>query len=456
MSALSKVRGVNIRKDDTRRMEDEARMMELKMEMLRKTLDCPDSSRTGVNGGSENGSRWRSGTAKKPIRTGYVKDVLETKPTRPSQGKQPRGDAGARPRDAVPENTLPPFGGNLAASRGESARTTPRQAEAQGTFGSVLAGTVAPALTADRASSNLQAAMQHQSREALEVEAFLAGLGLDRYVSLFNEHGFDCMEVVREMQESHMRDIGMAAGHALKLRKRLAELNPAPAPAPAPTPAAAAATQSGSLPSTTQKRVSFGQTEEAKVRSPSGTGTGAGGGSLLDGHYDEAAQNSAFQDAVRAWREGCTPDEGQPAKVEAAATTPKALPGSFWSGVGAGDVNLERCSTPVTTPAGTMTSPSETQHDPAPSEEKLCCYQCYKQFFARYAVERRSQLGDQTPRRLCSDVCANLWMATQQAKANEVQTRHERLAKLEEMKRAMDYELQAAQVETGAEPAVAA
>lgn len=452
MSALSKVRGVNISKDDTRRMEDEARKMELKMEMLRKTLDAPDAVRSGGNGGSDNASRWRSGTAKKPIRTGYVKDVLDTKPTRPSQGKQPRGDAAARPRDAVLENTLPPFGGNLAASQSESARTTPRQAEAQVTVGSALGGPAAPAGTA---VSNLQAALQHQSREALEVEAFLAGLGLDRYVSLFNEHGFDCMEVVREMEECHMRDIGMAAGHALKLRKRLAELNPVPAPTPAPAPAVLAPS-SGSLSNATQKRVSFGHTEEAKVRSPSGTGTGTGGGSLLDGHYDEAAETSAFQDAVRAWREGRAPDEGQAARIESAAATPKASPGSFWSSVGADDVNLERCSTPVKAPAGTMTSQSDPQHNPAPSEEKLCCYQCYKQFFARYAVERRSQLGDQTTRRLCSDVCANLWMATQQAKADEVQTRHEKLAKLEEMKRAMDYELQASQMETGAEPVLAA
>jgi len=452
MSVKQSVRGVIISKDDTRRMEDEARKMELKMEMLRKTLDAPDATRSGGNGGGDNGSRWRSGTAKKPIRTGYVKDVLEKKPTRPSQGKQPPSDATARPRDTVLENTLPPFGGNLAASREESARTTPRQAEAQVTFVSALGGTLPPAGTA---ASNLQAALQHQSREGLEVEAFLAGLGLDRYVSLFNEHGFDCMEVVQEMQESHMRDIGMATGHALKLRKRLAELNPVPAPAPAPAPSAVAP-QSGSLSSSTQKRVSFGHTEEAKVRSPSGTGTGTGGGSLLDGHYDEAAQNSAFQDAVRAWRGERAPDEGQPARVEAAATTPKALPGSFWSTVGTDDVNLERCSTPVKAPAGTMTLQSDPQHNPAPSEEKLCCYQCYKQFFARHAVERRSPLGDQTTRRLCSDVCANLWMATQQAKADEVQTRHEKLAKLEEMKRAMDYELQASQMETGAEPAVAA
>jgi len=447
MSALSKVRGVNISKDDTRRMEDEARKMELKMDMLRKTLDGPDANRNSGRGGGDSGSRWQSGSAKKPLRTGYVKDVLETKPTRPSHGKQPRDNSGVRPRDAAAENAT----GSHSASQAESGQTTPTQAVAQSTFSSAVAGTTAPPATGGRASSNLQAALQQQSRLALEVEAFLAGLGLDRYVSLFMEHGFDCMEVVQEMEESHMRDIGMATGHALKLRKRLAELNPAPTPSPAPAPApVAAATQSGSLSSTAQKRVSFGCTEEAKVRSP---GSGTGGGSLLDGHFDEEEAKASFQDAVRAWRSGEATDAGQPAKAEPAPAAEKAASGSFWSSVGADEVSLEPS---VSAPAGTSTAQSETQHDPAPSEDKLCCYQCYKQFFAKYAVERCSPLQDQTARRLCSDICANLWVASMQAKAEELQQRHEKLAKLEEMRRAMEYELKASQVETGAEPAVAA
>ncbi|CAK0825731.1 unnamed protein product [Prorocentrum cordatum] len=46
------------------------------------------------------------------------------------------------------------------------------------------------------------------SPEAAEVEAFLASSGLDRYLGPFLEHGFDCMDVVRDMEESHMRDVG--------------------------------------------------------------------------------------------------------------------------------------------------------------------------------------------------------------------------------------------------------
>jgi hypothetical protein len=441
MSALSKVRGVNICKDDTRRMEDEARKMELKMDMLRKTMEGADAKNSGRSGG-DGGSRWKSGSAKKPIRSGYVKDVLESKPTRSAVGNKTQ----LRPRDAAPENS-----GSHSGSCAASGQTTPTAveaaAEAQDTFAGVLGATGATADKTTRAAANLQAAMQQHSKEGLEVEAFLASLGLDRYVSLFMEHGFDCIEVVQEMEESHMRDIGMAAGHALKLRKRLAELKPAPAPQPAPR-AAPPAVATGASAGATQKRVSFGDTEQAPPPC-SGTATGDGGGSLLDGHYDEEEQTRGFQEAIRAWREG-----GKPAKAEAPVAAPKLSAGSFWNCVGGDEVNLDRCSTPVSTPAGTMTLASETQHDPAPSEEKLVCYRCYKQFYAKYCVERASPLPDGSIRRLCSESCANLWIATMNAKAEEFLQRQEKLAKLQEMKRVMDYE--ASIIETGTEVAVAA
>jgi len=442
MSALSKVRGVNISKDDTRRMEDEARKMELKMDLLRKTLDGGDATRKPGSAGADS-SRWKSGSAKKPLRSGYVKDVLEAKPPgRTSQSK--RADSGTRSRDTVPEGNA-----SGSASRIASGQTTPTQAQPDGNFTSMLAGHGAPVEPPNRAASNLQAALHRQSRESMEVEAFLAGLGLDRYVSLFLEHGFDCMEVVKEMQESHMRDIGMATGHVIKLRKRLAELTPAPAP-----PAAPAEAQSGSL-SGTQKRVSFGSAEQAPERPPSGgTATAVGGGSLLNGHFDEDESKSSFQEAVRAWREGRSEGEGSPTKDEALATPAKMASGSFWTSVGGDEVNLERCSTPIVAATDVMMQ-SETQHDPAPGEDKICCYQCYKQFFAKYAVERASPLADQGMRRLCSESCANLWIASMQAKAAELQQRQEKLAKLEEMRRVMEYEPKAVG-DAGAEPAVAA
>merc|ERR1712146_793672 len=130
---------------------------------------------------------------------------------------------------------------------------------------------------------------------------------------------------------------------------------------------------------------------------------------------------------------------GSSEKVKDPPAAPKA-PGSFWSSVGGDEVNLERCSTPIAAPTGGVVQ-SETQHDAAPGEDKLCCYQCYKQFFAKYAVERCSPLPDQTVRRLCSENCASLWIASMQAKAEEYQQRQEKLAKLEEVQRVMEAEM---------------
>jgi len=439
-------------------MEDEARKMELKLELLRKTLDSgPElSSSAKSNGGAagasgDSGGRWRSGTAKKPLRNGYVKDVLE----------KPRASGKAKARDTPADSTQ--------GSRGGSGCATPtREASeplAQGSFAGALgspsprqpSGAPPPPNAGGRAAANLQAAMSMQNRESKEVEDFLSSLGLDRYVGLFMEHGFDCMEVVTEMQECHMREIGMATGHALKLRKRLTELNPAPtspAPAaPAPAAPAAATTAQSSMNSAgqTQKRVSFGGAELQTVT------TEGGSGSLLDGPaFDEEESKASFQEAIRAWREGRNVDSSS--KAVANESTPKAV-GSFWSKLGDDEVNLERCSTPVTSPKA-----SETQHDPAPGDVKICCYQCYKQYFAKYTIERESPLPDRSIQRFCSEACADRWTTSMEAKAEELRKRQEKLVKLEEMEKAFELEraanraaaAAAAETNPAPEPATAA
>jgi hypothetical protein len=299
--------------------------------------------------------------------------------------------------------------------------------------------------------------MSQQTQDSAEVEAFLADLKLDRYVRLFMDHGFDCMETVMEMEESHMRDIGMAPGHVIKLRKHLAELKPQPTPAPA-----VAAGGSDTL-----RRVSFGTTEKVEVPvRPSEDGVGCGAGSSLwDGPgFDEAASAAGFQEALNAWRTG---GKSAPAQ-EPVASAPKVA-GSFWSTVGGDEVDLVRASTPlgrvpadislgggvdgVATQAG-----SEAPKSPvSPGGEKICCYQCYKQFFAKYAVERRSPLPDQAMRRFCSEACGDAWIGTQEAKAEALKKRREQIEKMQEMQRALaaENQLVVQDLEADALPAVA-
>merc|ERR1712046_354950 len=103
-----------------------------------------------------------------------------------------------------------------------------------------------------------------------------------------------------------------------------------------------------------------------------------------------------FQEAVRAWREGRNAEKIQP---EVPATPSKFAPGAFWSSLGENEVNLGRCSTPLTL---------QSQTQPAnPSDKRISCYHCYKQFYSNYAVERCSPMPDHTIRKLCSEDCAN-------------------------------------------------
>lgn len=423
MSALSKARSVTVRREDSRRLEDEARRMESKLEVLRRTLDSP----SGYPPAADSGSRWKSGSSGKPITRGYVKGVLEAKAKAKPPGKP------GKPQEATAREEVPapgPAVGNVVGpgAAASSAAVAPGTQREEAAESGASGGT--------RAASNLQANLRKQGDEALEVEGFLAELKLDRYVGLFMEHGFDCMDVVKDMEDSHMRDIGMASGHIIKLRKKLTELAPPPGE--------------------TQRRVTFGETVEAPEKPTPKTqdGSNTGSAGLSTGNFDEEESAASFQEALRAWREGREPTPGTPAKSSSGpapqktAATTAASGGSFWASVGGGEMDLSRASPTPRASAGTDTATE--QHHPAPGEEKLCCFQCYRQFFARHAIERTAP-GAPRAVRVCSEACASKWEEATRAKAEALQKRQEQLLKMQELQRAM-----AAGEEAGAAGAPAA
>lgn len=413
--------------------------MEAKLEMLRRTVDTAEPAKSGPGGDS---GRWRGGSAAKPLTKGYVKGVLDTKP-RARSGSQQRASPNGL---SAAEETAREAGG----AGGGSGRATPTQPAPQGRVGELTmaqsGASAAAASSSSRAAVNLQAHMQQQSNDGLEVEAFLASLKLDRYVSLFMEQGFDCMDVVQEMQESHMKDIGMAPGHILKLRKKIAELAPPSAAPPPPAPHPPAQDLDTTRPAAV-RQVSFGRTEEVPLKSGASAGTG-GGSNLLDGGFNEDESAASFQEALRAWREGRGTSGPTAAGTSAGntgpASSPKATPGAFWSSLGDCEMDLVRCSTPLKPPAepsaGSAQAETEAQQGPSGGEEKLCCYQCYKQFFAKYAVERECALpdtGGNKVKKLCSEACAERWAAAAEAKAEANRKRQEQLEKMQEMQRAV-------------------
>lgn len=412
-----------VRKDDTRRIEDEARKMELKLDMLRKTMEATEPATKGSDGG-----RWKNGAPSKPLTKGYVKGVLEA--PKKMRNSQQKPDVSAR------------SGGSSINVSGKNTPTPPAQeghvsellgnSRANVEAATTQAPTIVPPAMQGTAANNLQAAMLRQSDEARNVETFLAELKLDRYVGLFMEHGFDCMEVVKEMQECHMQDIGMAAGHILKLKKKLAEFAPVTTNFPSATG-----------PGTTQRRVTFNgavNTPQASGGKTSSSHTENTSSNLMHGQFSEEDSAASFQDALRAWREGR--DDADP--VPSSSKPAVKATGSFWSTVGGGEMDLERASTPLRTPTELAQAEIETQHGPAPGDDKLCCYQCYKQFFAKHAVERHSPLPEGGMKRLCSEACAELWAATMQEKMDALQKRQKQLGKMQEMHRAIEEETRAA------------
>ncbi|CAD7938719.1 unnamed protein product [Amoebophrya sp. A25] len=189
-----------------------------------------------------------------------------------------------------------------------------------------------------QASSNLAAALDRQKAELAEVQEILAELALTRYQTVFEENGFDSREVMLEMTEEHMQELGMALGHRIKLRKWIHATRPGGAPDQGGTPGvmspaktlrpppgvviggttvnnqprmvAAAGAQAGASRSEENNGgvVSIANKQPGapkgilKNKDDSGATTSFASNSLLDGEYDEAAEAAAFKEAVMAWR----------------------------------------------------------------------------------------------------------------------------------------------------------
>eukprot|EP01022_Parablepharisma_sp_SALTPOND_P017847 TRINITY_DN289_c0_g1_i1.p6 TRINITY_DN289_c0_g1~~TRINITY_DN289_c0_g1_i1.p6 ORF type:complete len:239 (-),score=54.86 TRINITY_DN289_c0_g1_i1:8086-8802(-) len=70
-----------------------------------------------------------------------------------------------------------------------------------------------------------------------EVESFLGGIGMQKYLQTFIKNGFEDLETILELRDADFTAMGIPLGHKLKMLKKIKELKPAePKPAPAPQP----------------------------------------------------------------------------------------------------------------------------------------------------------------------------------------------------------------------------
>merc|ERR550514_459863 len=100
---MSKVRSVQVTKADGKRLEEEARKMEAKLNMLRGLMeDGGEGPKASGNG------RWSSGGLQKPLRRNYVSEVIKNPAPAPGREKQ-------RPAmDFQPPAPRPPAGSGRA------------------------------------------------------------------------------------------------------------------------------------------------------------------------------------------------------------------------------------------------------------------------------------------------------------------------------------------------------
>eukprot|EP00437_Effrenium_voratum_P008529 CAMPEP_0181429544 /NCGR_PEP_ID=MMETSP1110-20121109/17257_1 /TAXON_ID=174948 /ORGANISM="Symbiodinium sp., Strain CCMP421" /LENGTH=604 /DNA_ID=CAMNT_0023552821 /DNA_START=49 /DNA_END=1861 /DNA_ORIENTATION=- len=89
--------------------------------------------------------------------------------------------------------------------------------------------------------------MPRRTPEMDRVAQFLQECGLSQYTEVMRRAGFDDMETLQEIEDSHLKALGVLPGHMIKIKKRLRGYTgqgptPTPAPATARAPAPRAAT----------------------------------------------------------------------------------------------------------------------------------------------------------------------------------------------------------------------
>ncbi|CAG9311446.1 unnamed protein product [Blepharisma stoltei] len=56
-----------------------------------------------------------------------------------------------------------------------------------------------------------------------EVEQFLASIGMEKYASAFQDNGIDDLEILCELNEAHLEQLGVPLGHRIKILKKIRE-----------------------------------------------------------------------------------------------------------------------------------------------------------------------------------------------------------------------------------------
>ena len=226
-------------------LEQEAKRMEQKLSELREFMQQQKQARENAPR-QKDGSRWRSGTTQKPI-SGYSELVMSYKP-RPNSKKSQKPK-----QEYVPTNSLIP---------------------------------------------------QESNNQVLE---FLNSCGMQKYHSLFIENGIDDMEIVMELNEEHLSNLGVPLGHRLKILKRVRETNKEPKEPKQPPK---------ELPKepTKESTTEMGSEHYEPLPAPSATTETGVGVSVSESEFNDGENYQMFREALDNFRKSGSATQHKPSE----------------------------------------------------------------------------------------------------------------------------------------------
>jgi hypothetical protein len=317
-------------------LEEETKKMEQRLRELKDVMAQESAKREQLGSQQSNstsGSRWRSANDTVPIKN-YAKAVLENKIRPPSSGKKnkenvssqdkvgPPSASGSATKMTISTSALLAEPKPAAATLKTSSSITSTPQNMKATNGkSVDTSTVSISSTGTTTNAptgieaNLKKALASQKANS-EVDNWLIQLGLNQYIGVFKENGFDDMDILADVSTKHLVEMKIPAGHQIKIMKNIEKLRQTSNPTPklsemgvttGTETTSTAATKSNVKISSARPKSDLIELEAPTKETAIGDDNPIiqqKGGDLLNGRFDEAESHKSFLEALEEYRKG--------------------------------------------------------------------------------------------------------------------------------------------------------
>eukprot|EP01017_Pseudomicrothorax_dubius_P039817 TRINITY_DN6158_c0_g1_i1.p1 TRINITY_DN6158_c0_g1~~TRINITY_DN6158_c0_g1_i1.p1 ORF type:complete len:381 (+),score=71.47 TRINITY_DN6158_c0_g1_i1:54-1196(+) len=280
------------------KLENETNQMEARLRELKEALSKEATKRESEGTGkvNESGSRWRSATDKKPLKS-YANHVLTTKPMikiqkrgmiqRPSSSTRLNSTTASQ-RPASQGTEPPKKSSDEEATRIPTAESTERKDRKVVTESKGTTKGVPTALSQD----------SPLNEGNCQVLKFLQDLRLETHFDKFIENGFDEGGLLLELNEEYLGAMDIPLGHQIKIMKKVEELR-------GEQPKGEELQAEQPMPQEHQGPVYEPLSDPEEIE---GVGIGVGpddngtSGDLRNGNFDEKKNQEEFARALSEWR----------------------------------------------------------------------------------------------------------------------------------------------------------